>query len=113
MNLEQAKLLKTGDKVHHTANQTCTRTVGPRGKVKIKAIECRVSGPPITWKRSPERVQVPIKYGMYINSYITEETLNDWHLESECPLNFHPRDDVDPGELWIRAWTMHPPEEEV
>jgi hypothetical protein len=31
--------------------------------------ECRVSGKPKTWKTRPGHVRVPIKYGMYENSY--------------------------------------------
>ncbi len=44
----------------------------------------RVSGKPKTWKRSPERVQVPIKHGLYANDYITENTLDSLHLASDC-----------------------------
>ena len=31
--------------------------------------ECRVSGNPKLWKTRPNHVRVPIKYGMYENSY--------------------------------------------
>ena len=32
----------------------------------------KVNGKPKTWKRSPERVQIPYKYGLYEYGYITE-----------------------------------------
>lgn len=87
LTLEQAKELSPGDRVHYTGRQECTRKVGPRGGVTAKIVECRVSGQPTTWKRTPSRVQVPVKFGMYENSYITESNLHEWHLASECPLN--------------------------
>lgn len=90
MNLRQAKSLKRGDIVHYVANHPCSRISGPRGGVTIKITKCRVSGEPHVWRRSPERVQVPVKYGLYVNSYITEENLNDWHHEKDCPLKFLP-----------------------
>ena len=31
--------------------------------------DCRVSGKPKTWKTRPGHVRVPIKYGMYENTY--------------------------------------------
>ena len=52
-----------------------------------------MTGKPKTWKRDPYRVTVPVKYGLYDHAYITEQTLNDWHRESECPLA-HPISDA-------------------
>lgn len=43
----------------------------------------RVSGKPKTWKRSPERVEVPLKHGLYHHDRLTEQYLNDVTLESE------------------------------
>lgn len=97
MKLEQAKALKPGDRVHYTGKISCSRTTGSRGRVHTKVVSCRVSGQPQIWKRSPERVKVPIKYGMYENSYINEYDLDDWHLESECPLL--EEESVDPQEV--------------
>ena len=74
MTLEQAKNLKYGDIVHHNTSKnvdgTCQRWK-VNGKIK-------------TWKRSPERVKIPVKHGLYTCDYITEQYLNDVHLESEC-----------------------------
>lgn len=85
MNLKQAKSLLRGTHVHYTGRHECSRTVGPRGRVTLKITNCRVSGEPQTWKRSPEKVKVPVKHGRYENAYITEENLQDWHLEIDCP----------------------------
>lgn len=95
MNLEQAKSLGRGDHVHYTGLQPCTRTVGPRGGVTTKFVDCRISGQPSTWKRYPDRVAVPVKYGMYEHSYITEHNLGEWHLASECPLRDSGKEEVD------------------
>lgn len=86
MNHAQARSLGNRDILHYTGISDCRRIVGPRGGVTIKIVECRVSGQPKTWKRDPNRIQVPVKYGMYAHSYITEDNLDDWHLASECPL---------------------------
>lgn len=86
MNIKQAQALIPGDRVHYTGRQDCQRIVGPRGGITIKIIECRVSGAPKLWKTRPYEVRVPVKYGMYENSYITQENLNEWHLASACPL---------------------------
>jgi len=37
-----------------------------------KFLEVKVNGQPKTWKRQPERVQIPYKYGLYEYGYITE-----------------------------------------
>jgi hypothetical protein len=33
-------------------------------------LQCRVSGKPKTWKTRPGHVRVPVKYGLYENSYV-------------------------------------------
>ena len=40
----------------------------------------RVSGVPITWKRSPGRVKVPVKHGLYCSDYVTEKELDQVSL---------------------------------
>ncbi len=70
MTLQEAKGLRHGDIIRHNTNKnadgTCQRW--------------RVSGMVKTWKRSPERVKVPIKHGLYANDYLTEDYLNDVHV---------------------------------
>ena len=66
LTLEQAKSLKHGEYVHEVVGKNADGT--PR--------RWRVSGQVKTWKRSPNRVKVPIKHGMYDNHYITEDNLS-------------------------------------
>ena len=40
----------------------------------------KVNGKVKTWKRNPERVQVPIKRGLYDYAYITENELSEFTL---------------------------------
>jgi hypothetical protein len=40
---------------------------------EIKPINWRTNGKCKTWKRSPDRFQLPIKHGLYNYGYITEE----------------------------------------
>ena len=65
ITLEQAKKLQVGTIVHHTINKNADGT--PQrwkvtGKVKI-------------WKKSPEKISIPIKFGLYGYAYITENDL--------------------------------------
>jgi hypothetical protein len=75
MTLEQAKALEYRDLLHSdtykNADGTCQRW--------------RVNGKVKTWKRSPERVRVPLARGLYQHDYLTEMYLDVVHLESECP----------------------------
>lgn len=86
MNLKQAKSLQRGTQLHYTGRNPCSKTVGPHGGITIRTVGCRVSGEPKTWKRSPEKVQVPVKHGLYEHGYITESNLEYFHLATDCPL---------------------------
>lgn len=44
-------------------------------------VRWRVNGKVKTWKRSPERVQIPVKHGLYNYGYITELMLEDFCLD--------------------------------
>lgn len=90
MNYKQAQSLKPGDRVHYVGRGGCS-TQNPNKPIVV--VRYRVTGKPKTWKRDPYRVTVPVKYGLYDHAYITEQTLSDWHLESECPLA-HPISDA-------------------
>jgi len=46
----------------------------------------RRNGATKLWKRSPERFQVPVKFGMYSYSHITDLNADDFHCENDCPL---------------------------
>ena len=66
ITLEQAKSLKYGDILYQVNANNADGT--PR--------RWKVNGQPKTWKRSPERVQVPVKHGLYMYDYITERDLD-------------------------------------
>ena len=66
ITLDQAKNLKYGQILHHTINKNADDT--PQ--------RWRVNGKVKTWKRSIERVQVPVKYGLYGYGYVTENDLD-------------------------------------
>ena len=66
ITLEQAKALRYGQILHHVHNKNADGT--PQ--------RWRVNGKVKTWKRSPERVQIPVKHGLYSFDYITESDLD-------------------------------------
>lgn len=84
MNIRQAQSLKPGDIVHFAAGYDNCFSIR-KDKPAVVA-RFRVSGRPKLWKRDPYRVRVPVKYGLYYSTAITENDLDDWHLEDECPL---------------------------
>lgn len=66
ITLAQAKSLRTGTTLYHVRNRNADGS--PQ--------RWKVNGSPKTWKRSPERVKVPIKHGLYAYDYITEHDLH-------------------------------------
>jgi len=70
MTIEQAKQLSYGDMVHH---RTATNADGTPQRF-------RVNGQPKTWKRSPNRVRVPLKRGMWEYGYLDEYNINGFEL---------------------------------
>lgn len=74
LTLDEAKSLQYGDVLHSdlfkNADGTCMRW--------------RVNGAVKTWKRSPERVRVPIKHGLYDYDYVYEGNLDLVHREEDC-----------------------------
>lgn len=65
LTLEQAKALTYRDTVYHREYRNADGS----------AQRWRVNGKVKTWKRSPKRVQVPVKHGLYDYDYITEHEL--------------------------------------
>lgn len=64
----------------------CTRKIGPRGGRK-EHTECwRRIGKTKTWKRRPDMFRVPVKFGLYDHSNITEQEADRVHVAEECPL---------------------------
>lgn len=66
MTLKQAKLLKQGDYVHHVTKLNADNT--PM-RAKVTSIK--------TWKRSPSKIVVSVKHGMYDYAKFNEYTLNE------------------------------------
>lgn len=66
ITLEQAKNLRYGDVLYHTRNKNADGT--PQ--------RWRVNGKPKTWKRRPDRVRVPVKWGLKTYDYVTERDLD-------------------------------------
>ena len=72
ITLQQAKDLKHGDILHHTVNKNADGT--PQ--------RWRVNGMVKRWKRNPDRIQVPLKHGLYRYDYLTENDLDLVNLDS-------------------------------
>ncbi|MDD4354223.1 MAG: hypothetical protein PHN56_07265 [Candidatus Nanoarchaeia archaeon] len=71
ITLEQAKNLKPGDIIYHVKNKNSDGT----------AQRWKVNGKVQTWKKNPNRVKVPLKYGLYRYDYLTENELDLVTLE--------------------------------
>jgi hypothetical protein len=65
MNIEQAKQLKKGQTVYHVTKKNAD---GTPMRAKVTSIK--------TWKRSPDRIQVRVKRGLYEYTYFTESELD-------------------------------------
>jgi len=67
-------------------NHSAIIKIGPRGgKFPPKIYSWRRNGKTKTWKRSPERFQIPIKYGLRTCDYITEDNAHMFHAAENCP----------------------------
>jgi hypothetical protein len=72
ITLEEAKNLHHGQVLYHRYlkdSQKAPQRWRVSGKVKI-------------WKRSPERVKVPIKWGLWGYDYITDKNLENFSLDA-------------------------------
>lgn len=65
ITLEQAKKLQSGQILYHAFNKNADGT--PQ--------RWKVNGKVKTWKTMPDRVQVPLKHGLYAYDYLTESDL--------------------------------------
>lgn len=84
---EQAIALGNGtlrDEIHCEVVRTCKRTVGPRGGVDVQIVRVRPSGKCQTWKTRPNEFRLPVKYGLYESSAITQNNADLFHLASDC-----------------------------
>jgi hypothetical protein len=69
----------------------CTLTIGPKGGTKTTQMIWRRNGKTQTWKRSPEKFSVPIKYGLYFYGYIIDAddgrgSRDNFHTVDDCPI---------------------------
>lgn len=65
MNLQEAKQLKQGQLVYHVTKKNAD---GSPMRAKVTSIK--------TWKRSPERVEVRVKRGLYEYAIFNENELD-------------------------------------
>jgi len=70
LSFKEANGLKYGQILHEVGCFNKDRT--PR--------RWRVNGKVKRWIRSPERIQIPIKHGLYSYSYITEKNMDLFYL---------------------------------
>lgn len=69
MTLEQAKNLKYGDVIYYRFGKRITRY--------------KVNGKPKTWKREPNRIEIPLKFGLYTYDRADESHLHLLYLTHE------------------------------
>lgn len=84
---EQAIALGNGtlrEEVHCEVVRPCKRTIGPRGGEHVSIVHVRPSGRCQTWKTRPNEFRLPVKYGLYESSAITERNASQFHLASDC-----------------------------
>jgi hypothetical protein len=90
MKREEALTLSVGDTLYHGE----LRQAG--GKMPLRV---RLSGRVRTWKRDPNRIEIPVKHGMYESYTITERDLGKWFSSEEDAEKFHSiRKEVPPRE---------------
>ena len=82
---EQAMNCKNFLQVREYCNNVST-TDQPKNTLNLGIIDCkpirwRANGKCKTWKRNPERFQLPIKHGLYSYGYITEENAHLFIVE--------------------------------
>lgn len=82
---EQASSLHHGDLIHYGK---CKKVVGPRGGVRRKIVRLRITGRLRLWARTPEKWEIPIKYGYYDTYRLSDRNCSDFHLENECEVLF-------------------------
>ncbi len=75
MMLEQAKQLSYHQVLHFQEV--------PSFQVS-KCKRWRVNGKIKLWKRSPERIQIPLIHGLQRHGYLTEKNVELFHLEISC-----------------------------
>jgi len=73
LKLEEAKKLSYGEVLY------CKYSRNADGSPE----RWRVNGKVKLWKRNPNRIQIPLKHGLYDYGYLTERDLNAFSLSEE------------------------------
>ena len=73
MTIEQAKNLTFGQLIYDSTVQNADGTPA----------RYKVNGKVKTWKRDLNRIQVPLKRGLYEYDYLTENNIEYFHLTEE------------------------------
>lgn len=68
----------------HFHHGECKKIIGPRGGVTFERQEWRSNGQLKTWKTRPNEFRLPIKYGLYEYSYLTDENARAFHRAEDC-----------------------------
>jgi hypothetical protein len=92
ITLQEAKRLLLNTTLYHLEHKNADGT--PQ--------RWRVTGKPKVWKKSPERVRVPIKFGLYHSGYLNESILSHFSLKDPC-LNWKEADEVSEDDLEAAA----------
>lgn len=73
MTTQEAKRLTVGTVLYHKTYRNADGT----------PMRWRVNGKVRTWKKTPDRIQVPIKYGLKLCGYLNEQNVKDFELTEE------------------------------
>lgn len=73
ITLEQAKGLSIGQILYHKIDRNRDHT----------PVRWKVNGKVKRWKRDPDRIRVPLKYGINVGWYLKNDNLKDFALTEE------------------------------
>uniref|UniRef100_A0A6M3LPT9 Uncharacterized protein n=1 Tax=viral metagenome TaxID=1070528 RepID=A0A6M3LPT9_9ZZZZ len=76
MKLEEAKNLKHGQTIFYKRTHNADGTI----RKPITLEKWRVNGKVQTWKRSPERIRVPLKNGLYNYNVLDEDNVGFFEI---------------------------------
>jgi hypothetical protein len=80
MTFEELKSVKPGDILHSNVS------LNKSDKLPMRV---KVNGMVKLWKRSPDRIKVPVKHGMYDYAYITEHYFKYWENNQEQAIEIY------------------------
>lgn len=69
----------TSHEFHGEGERPCTSYKGP--------VRYHRNGATQTWKRTPGKFRIPVKYGLYTYGQITDVNARFFHVLEDCPLN--------------------------